>query len=1430
MRQTRADIVGKDRLEALNARLAGESDGVERALLLLERATLLDGGARIQDAVEAYQTAPSLSQPPLALLQILADRRAHKGIEKVLRAELQLEVEPERVQRGYRLLIAAVLARALPSSELAEAERAIAHLSEGPAKAALKERIARARKDHTQLINALEERERLCSDRKRAALFRLERLGMLPPCSERSLEMAKACNQLGESLHAALHYLSAAADPSLDPEVREMALLHASRAAPQSPFVQSFALAELTQPSSRTEVDTRLKGLDAGDPVDQLSEGFALLQAGRIKRATILLQRAYERAPTTEALLLLDRALELRGAHRERAARLEAHLGSDRAGELDPALRSSLLMHLSSVLEDELDDASGARKKLAEAALSEAPYLPALARLLIRMEAESPPDAETRRILLRRLIDAHPEDELTVAVLAEEALAGRLDASTLLESARSDLLVELARLLSLKKGDIDGAIEALIRLASASPELAIPARVNAAALSLALGKEDRARSIFEALPPCAPLTPLGIALAESLDVGRAKRQSQQTEAPQAREDDPLRAALEAELRGERDIALERYLRAFELNRQSPIALGGLLRSAFTSRPDLGKRALREIAASGAPGERSARLELALMDDEDAEAALVPTDALHALEIALGGRGDPQKSDAALLTLTDLAPDRNLALPTPLFEGAKSFRSVLDDPDLSDDERARLRILSSILDGHADDDLHLDRFLAREASELDRALARELTLRSPQAKRRAHMLLELALSPRAKVDVELLALSGWEALEAQDAEGALSAARRLIVLEPDDLSSLELLRVASIRAGEFALASTASLSLARFARGRRAHLLLTEAVELYLLSEDSPEGASELFEECAERGAFTPDTFRALSRRAEALDPEGQRERLSRLLSGLPEAHPLYKVAALELAFVEREHGNVRESRRWLERLGSSEALPVEALELSAELAIIENRRDEAIALLQRAIQRQSDPSKNGEALSWLAKLLGERGDVTKALLAYEELRALRPLLPEELESLSHLALRAGDHERAAAANLEAAATVGSREAAALHVRAASLASQLQGGSEIAKRFYRNAIREEPTNIDAVIGLHHLSVNPAEQRRIAERISELIDANFPLKRLDVAFVRSVANYARVVADPIRAAAVTEALSAIGFVRSESFDESDEYTQFVLHQELEPSAVIRALAVAPHHEPRRQAVEGGTEENALDHALSVFAHIDAALERGSRAERLGFNQSDRIRRDSRSALRDELNAIARLFGEEGLDLYRGGTDEGALFFGPFKKTRAFFAGASVKPPLSRAVRFSIGAELYSHRRGSASLLGLELEELAMFAEDLHRIARGEQAASRAIKGVSLGFLERRAFKAALERTGSVADLERVLRILRLEHDRASLLAVGDLHETLRLVIGGAPEPAKVEGNERGLALFSFFIDRRAAAFHRLYGAGQWVESHE
>lgn len=1410
--------LSEGRLVAIDEELAIERDATERALLLLERASLLKGSARLQDSLAAYQAAPALSQAPLFILRELAEQGAHRGIDKILRAELGLKLDEARLDRAARLRVAAALARTAREDhdqedhdQESEVNEALSDASEGAAKAALNERIARTYRDRARLHEALLGRERASIDPARVALFRIERLKLEAHSPSNALAMAHASELLGEAISAAFYYVKAASDPALEDEAREEAWLRASRSAPKSAFVQSAALAEVTSEKARAEIEARLNALDVGDPVDQLSEGYALLRAGKIKRARLVLERAYERRPSLDALLLLDRALELKRAHRARVSLIESYLGGERAAEE----RASLLVHLAAILEDELGESGAARERLMEAALGSQPNLAALARLLTAA-------APTERLpLLEKLIGAHPQSELALAFLLEE-LKGRPDApghalhpALLGALERSPDLAESLRYLTHQPGALnpDGAAlltaeAALLKASEHVPSLRTPAQIAVASLALARGDRERATSLMRALPKSASLTPLGVALDEALNGARGES-SREKDSPRPT-GDLVKAGIEAELRGDEEAAIARYLEAGD----AALALDGLRRLALASRSSERPRALERIVEEGAPGASLAQLELALGGDRKAAAQLNPAELDHALEILLGGgsggaRGLSDEREA-LDTISRAHPSGAISLPKSIFRegtGLIALAALAEDSALSERDRRQLKRLHALLGGEADE-ASLSLLEDAEASALDRAFVREQRLSSSSSRVRADAFAAAATETSGKLDLDLLSEAGWAALEAGDYKQALAAARRIVVLEPRDLSSLELLRLAAIGAKEFSVASSASLTLADFARGRRAHLLVIEAIELYLRSDEAPEKAADLFEECIRRSALTPETLRALSRRAEALDAMAQRERLLQLLSSLPDSHPLFVPCLLELAFIDRDRGALNECRRWLDQLGSSDAIPVEALELRAEIAIAQKRTDDAIRTLRECTERRADPAARAPLLGWLAKLLRERGDAAEAIKAYEALKGTRSLSSNELEELSHLSFQVGDLDGAIAANLEAAAKAGPAEAAAIHLRAAKVAKESKGGRELAMRLFRSALREVPTTIDAVIGLHQLAVNPAEQRRIEARIVELIDQRFPLQNVDVGFIRSISEYARAVGDPIRAAAATEALRAIGAILPDTFEEADEYTQVVLHDELDPKAILHAL----------------NEPAPLDDALAALAIIEGALERTERAETLGFTPSDRIRRESASPLRDELNGLASLFGGEELDLLRGGKDERALFFGRLKKAPAFFAGAAVKAPLSRAERFTIGAELYSYRRGSSAILGATFEELGDFAADLYRAAKGESLETSALKGLSLGFLERRSLRAALERCGGAEQLQNSLRALRYEQDRASLLAVGDLHETLRIVLGSAPDRERVEASARALGLFSFFIDKRSARFHRFYGAGQ------
>lgn len=1490
------------RLEALRAERSLERLDASSAVLDYEIGALLEHGlAQPAEALQHYllaqQESPAFRPAFDAVTRILEERRAFDRL-----ARLHAEEVSAAMSRGgrasARLALGSVEAARGAWDRATEAFRAA--LDEDPssqAAAAFLELAARRTGDERSLLVAL---DRAISTSKapalasilqvdraeRSDLSLLERTRRLASVDDgeglASRALADAHLELGDHAARARALADAAQKLAEGGFAAEAAALFAEAAAvelevlfaPRSAFAHARKAAEIADADSlwllaweaarrggdreaQAEIEAAIFAREArGVRAEVLVESaLASVDAGDLAEASRLADAAFEASPSAPLLLLCDLLSAKRGAHRERIERLRAFA---QRGAEDAAWA---LVLASDVAEQQLGDVELAASLAREARASEARSAEASARAFDLAKRSG--DLAALDVAAANLARATASTDVRRVALFERTSArlragsAALDASLLedLLSMGEPWAAELVRVHGIAARNplwAARAHETLARLENDAPARAAHL-ATAARLRIFEGDVDGAAARVDEALEARPHHPYALALAAEIarlrgDEAAAERfRVRRAQGRFAHGDaEPLAEALDAEARGD----LERAAALYAARADDPLALDGLRRLAPLVSPALASKCYAILDAEGAPGAKTAALELSLRGHGERRPGLDPQDLEMAWDVmlsertasarveaseALGG-GDPKVVPLMKVArhIDGLAGDRRFeprdegllaryveARYAPPAARAAALGSLMAP---GDEGHRELGALSAALLAQMGEDALADAFIAAqalldEARDVHAALAIEETVSVADEPGQLGwaMAERIAHSPELRGHLQAAAARAF--VLAGLGQDALDAARRAVTEDPEDLASWDALRVAAHLAGDAKRHTRACEVLADAAPPRWSSALLEEAGVSYADLLGDFGAAEATFLRALRTDGRSPVALQRLLAlyRSEGRD-DARIELLADWVSRARDDDPELPHALYELAGLLRVADRLEEASVHVERLTSIASEDPAALALGAEIHVARGRWEDAVRFMRRLAVAKVPASQQRIARLAAADFLEKKLDRPEAALAeLEELLAAGLADAKTIERMAKIDLRLGRVEDAARAYEHAGRRLTGPEAARLLVLAGRLrAKELRQPAE-AEALYRRALQLHPLALDAVVGSMELTADFAETKRLTDRANEIIRASLPLTRCDVSLLRAVHALATLRGDHERASAMLEALVALGNASQEELTRVTEVTTIVKPRGYSVEALVDCIG-----------------ELATDHPLIGIGaqYMPKLLEAiGVGLEPLGFSKSDKLTATSRSPVRDELNEIAARFGLGPFDLYRGGNAERGIHLVPTKKGAAWLVGEGVSAPLSPASRFSAAAQAFGLFRGTLPFVLLDQ------AGSEALVARLAHVDGRALPGLgpdpallaafasldaSIGFFERRALRETISALGSGSDVSRAITGARREAQRAALSVVVELHEALRAIVGGEVNPASVEASPDALALLSFWIRPEATRLRALVGA--------
>jgi tetratricopeptide (TPR) repeat protein len=1058
---------GRDALaeEAAAARARAARSPRLRAALLHESAVALSTASDAPAALELLVQA-SEADPGSARIQTALDgaaREAGRFAVVVDALERRAEAEPNDLHAAALFCEASALARA----RLADLDRAM-HASERA--------VSRAPEDLLVWIERAETAE--------AA----EAWGVLDTACEKVLSLLSSEEASVGPLLAVVHYRRAEA--ATNQGRAEDAARHLAAARAVAPA--SHVLAVMGDSSQRDlleartdelESQLRAEGASVQTRLDALRELAGIAAAWSRRDALDERVGAFAALARSESttvpgdvwrdLALLAISVGARGALSTLAPHLLEGLSSDdaaRAGER-AAWRLTAL-HLACA--ERGDGAAERRVALAAESLADeacAGWAPEVARVLASRAGDHALLARAHDALANvagsgELVAAHRAAQARALVRAGDLEGAQATLARALEASGSDayaraLLEDVGR----ARGDVEAVLRTLREAASGEQPEAVASQLSATAhvaemegnVALAVRSAEEA---LAARPDAADALHLRARLAlRSTDVAGGDL---------ARADE-ARAGL---------APVWRLLAALRMH-------AGEARTAAL-RALLGERAVdveAALAIAVAPGPNDPTREAAWA--RLGEAFALPADPLEGVRAGRAG---------AWLELADELMNEDGAGNTADALAAHALRVALLRGEMDDDAFLRVAELENL-----DSDVRPDPALVSSEVILDAMLRGESSDMSELAA--AH-----ARHVARGVGDDVIAMHDRWSVAAGRGDQVVAGLAARVAEHPDDVASLDALRVAAREARSWPEVVRACDGLAAHVTGELQAQLLEEAAAVLMDEIDDVEGAED---RCRKALAIDRQRDIAYARLHDLLAERGDDAGLLDLVNARSEVFDDPEILApllYEQARLFRGLGQVDEALASLDNLLLLEDEHVGGLALQVEIHVQREAFDDAVDSLRALASAKSAPMSQRRiarlgAAEFLEKKLGDAaGALAELSLIETELKMADRVVYERMASLAE---RSGRLEDAARAHVEAAARANDPLKRAAAYRKLGELARRQGRLEDAATAYRQALDAQPDDVDAAEALAEIPVAGDAEERVQAVSIALRAGAFPL---------------------------------------------------------------------------------------------------------------------------------------------------------------------------------------------------------------------------------------------------------------------------------------------------------------------------------------
>jgi hypothetical protein len=520
--------------------------------------------------------------------------------------------------------------------------------------------------------------------------------------------------------------------------------------------------------------------------------------------------------------------------------------------------------------------------------------------------------------------------------------------------------------------------------------------------------------------------------------------------------------------------------------------------------------------------------------------------------------------------------------------------------------------------------------------------------------------------------------------------ALSSLQAILAQTPDELSALELKRVAGRAALDFHAVVEAAEALAALLDGDLALTLLEESALVRMDELDDRATAESLLRTVLGRA---PTRSVAYARLHELLSQKGDSQELIRLVRGRTEhVHDADELIKLfyELARLHRARGDLNAALDAIDNVLMLDE-HVGALALAAEIHTSREEWDEAVRALEAMAGAAGVPKTQRRlarlgAADFLQHRLARPAD---ALAQLELLRSDGHTDAELTLRIADTAERAKNPRRAIEALVQAAKSAGATEKSALLLRAARLTRDELHRSGDAATLFREALEVAPLQRDAVRELWGLTASQDDVARFEREVRAALGRT----PLDASLLRDLRTWGELSGNGDGTFISLLTLNVLSYADDHERKLGDAALKVAFAQRLSPGARLSndelSALLTPAPDPRYAAL--------MRCVGSAAAEIDQ-LE----PSKFGVGRSQRINPRDKSPLRDELEGLCAVLGITLGELYVGGNELLRVSAIPRDDDLSLVLGMGVTAPLSPTRRSQLARELAAHHLHALPLL--------------------------------------------------------------------------------------------------------------------------------
>jgi tetratricopeptide (TPR) repeat protein len=704
----------------------------------------------------------------------------------------------------------------------------------------------------------------------------------------------------------------------------------------------------------------------------------------------------------------------------------------------------------------------------------------------------------------------------------------------------------------------------------------------------------------------------------------------------------------------------------------------------------------------------------------------------------------------------------------------------------------------------------------------RLVSLELAPPGSDPRRRGAVLGELGSVLGDDAAVDATGLAGWSFLAASDMDGARAAFEKTVAARPGDLAAWEGLRACGERTGDKALQARAAAELgARCQDATRGGSFWEEAALLWLDLGDganAERGLEEAFARDPKRGVAFDKLFRRVRDRK---DNDRLLELTTRRLEVADDPREIEKLY-WEQARSLREKGDQDGALNALEHVTMLDPDHVGALALLGEINIKRANFEPAAEALARLAQLDVAPAKNRvtagvAAVDLYENKLSRFDKALEVLLALH--RAKLSTLPVR-ERLARAAARTGSWKEATdileELMFERPEVEGRVEAARLAI--AIHRDRLNDAQGAAAAIVK-LLEESPTDgeaIDALLQTEHPSA--VRERLLKGARAGLVDI-VHVRPTDVANVRRLVKVARALGDDAIQQAGLGTLLSLGAADAQA---EQAFAQLAARKGRTPQIAVSEAML-------RAMLAPGDQGPVADLFVLLGPTLAEAL--GPSLQACGVSRRDRVDPRSGLALRNEIATWAGAFGVREFELYVGGKDPLGVQGIPGEPP-SLVVGSGVNAPLSPVTRARVAREVLGVVRGTTVTRSRDDVTVAAIAVACCRIAEvpiqhPPYAVLVEVERLVSKALPRRTRKSLSEICQAIvrtnADARAWSRRAVASQDRVATIASGDPSVVLSDVLGASVERLgqSVKGNPRAEELLRFVLSSPYLEIRRALG---------